>query len=73
MPAYKDERRGTWYCQFYYEDWQGVKKKKQKRGFKTKKEALEWESNFKLSANVLFCTLIVASFFTLIDGDTALC
>jgi len=51
MPAYKDEQRGTWYCQFYYEDWQGVKKKKQKRGFKTKKEALEWESNFKLSAN----------------------
>lgn len=31
MPAYKDEQRGTWYCQFYYEDWQGVKKKKQKR------------------------------------------
>lgn len=51
MPAYKDEQRGTWCCQFYYEDWQGVKKKKQKRGFKTKKEALEWESNFKLSAN----------------------
>lgn len=47
MPAYKDEQRGTWYCQFYYEDWQGIKKKKQKRGFKTKKEALEWESNFK--------------------------
>ena len=51
MPAYKDEKRNTWYCLFYYEDWQGVKKKKQKRGFKTKKEALEWESNFKLSAN----------------------
>lgn len=51
MPAYKDKQRGTWYCQFYYEDWQGVKKKKQKRGFKTKKEALEWENNFKLSAN----------------------
>ena len=28
-----------------------MKKKKQKRGFKTKKETLEWESNFKLSAN----------------------
>ena len=51
MPVYKDEQRGTWYCLFYYEDWQGIKKKKQKRGFKTKKEALEWESNFKLSAN----------------------
>lgn len=51
MPAYKDEKRNSWYCQFYYEDWQGNKKKKQKRGFKTKREALEWESNYKLSAN----------------------
>ncbi|MBS6520176.1 MAG: site-specific integrase [Clostridiales bacterium] len=51
MPAYKDELQNTWYCQFYYEDWQGNKKKKKKRGFKTKKEALEWESNYKLSAN----------------------
>lgn len=51
MPVYKDEKRNTWYCQFYYEDWQGNKKKKQKRGFKTKKMALEWENNYKLSAN----------------------
>ena len=51
MPAYKDNKKNTWYCQFYYEDWQGTKKKKQKRGFKTKREALEWENNFKLSAN----------------------
>jgi integrase len=51
MPAYKDEKRGSWYCLFYYEDWQGIKKKKQKRGFKTKKDALEWERSFKLSAN----------------------
>lgn len=51
MPAYKDEKVNTWYCQFYYKDWQGNNKKKQKRGFKTKKEALEWESNFKLTAN----------------------
>jgi integrase len=51
MPAYKDEKQNTWYCQFYYEDWQGNRKKKKKRGFKTKKEAMEWESSFKLSAN----------------------
>jgi len=51
MPAYKDEKQNTWYCQFYYKDWQGMKKKKQRRGFRTKKEALEWESSFKLSAN----------------------
>ena len=49
MPATRDGK--TWRCQFYYEDWQGNKKKKQKRGFKTKKEALEWERNYKLSAN----------------------
>jgi integrase len=51
MPAYKDEKQGTWYCQFYFQDWQGVKKKKKKRGFKTKKEAQEWERSFKLSAD----------------------
>lgn len=51
MPAYKDEKRNTWYCQFYYEDWQGNKKKKQKRGFRTKKEALEWERGFVLKAH----------------------
>lgn len=51
MPAYKDEKQNTWYCLFYYRDWQGNKKKKQKRGFRTKKEALEWENNYKLTAN----------------------
>ena len=51
MPAYKDVKRNTWYCQFYYDDWQGNKRKKQKRGFKTKREALEWENNYKLAAN----------------------
>ena len=36
---------------FYFEDWTGQKKKKKKCGFKTKKEALEWENEFKLTAN----------------------
>lgn len=31
----------TWRCQFYYEDWQGVRHKKNKRGFKTKAEGME--------------------------------
>lgn len=51
MPAYKDKVHNTWYCMFYFEDWTGQKKKKKKCGFKTKKEALEWESEFKLTAN----------------------
>ena len=36
MPATRDGK--TWRCQFYYEDWQGVRHKKNKRGFKTKAE-----------------------------------
>ena len=44
MVAYKDEERGTWYVSFYYEDWTGAKKRKVKRGFRTKKEALNFEA-----------------------------
>lgn len=51
MPAYKDNVHNTWYCMFYFEDWTDQKKKKKKCGFKTEKEALEWESEFKLTAN----------------------
>ena len=46
MPAYKDKAKGTWYASFYYEDWTGKKVKKMKRGFPTKREALEWERTF---------------------------
>ncbi len=46
MPAYKDEKRGTWYIFCYYRDWQGNNKGKTKRGFPTKKEALAWEREF---------------------------
>lgn len=46
MPAYKDKVKGTWYASFYYENWIGKKKRKMKRGFKTRREALEWERIF---------------------------
>ena len=45
MAAYKDEN-GTWYSTFYIKDWQGKRIRKKKRGFKTKKEALQWEASF---------------------------
>lgn len=45
MPATRDGK--TWRSQFYYEDWQGARHKKNKRGFKTKAEAEEWERNFR--------------------------
>ncbi len=44
MPAKRDGK--LWRSQFYYKDWQGIRRKKNKRGFKTKGEADEWERNF---------------------------
>ena len=46
MPAYKDEERKTWYVRFYYTDWTGQRKQKKKRGFKTLREAKEFERSF---------------------------
>lgn len=46
MPTYKDQNTGTWYCKFYYTNWQGEKKQKLKRGFKLQREAKEWERQF---------------------------
>lgn len=46
MPSYKNAQRNTWYCAFYFTDWQGKRKKKKKEGFKTKREAQEWERRF---------------------------
>lgn len=46
MAVYKDNDRGTWYCKFYYTNWQGEKKQKLKRGFKLQREAKDWERKF---------------------------
>lgn len=48
MAVYKDEERGTWFVSFHYQDWTGQRKRKLKRGFRTKREALQWEQDFKL-------------------------
>lgn len=46
MPAYKDEKTGSWYAKFYYEGFLGERKTKFKRGFETKKDALDYEREF---------------------------
>lgn len=46
MPVYKDESKGTYYCKFYYTDFNGQKKQKMKRGFKLQRDAKEWERTF---------------------------
>ena len=45
MAAFKD-KNGTWYTSFRYTDWKGERIQKLKRGFQTKREALEWEREF---------------------------
>lgn len=50
MAVSKDTEKGTWTSQIWVEDWQGKKKHKKKRGFASKKEALEWERNALLAS-----------------------
>ena len=47
MPAYKNKESGKWYVVTQYTDWTGARKQKCKRGFDTRREALEWEQKFQ--------------------------
>ncbi len=51
MPAYKEKNNKSWYVSVRYKDWTGQATRKVKRGFETKKEALEWERKFLLKEN----------------------
>lgn len=46
MKASKDPNTGKWNVDYAYNDWQGVRKRSTKRGFKTKREAEEWAMSF---------------------------
>ena len=46
MAVTKDPERGTWTVQCWYRDWQGARRKKTKRGFKSRASALAWERDF---------------------------
>lgn len=51
MAVYKDKWNGysrTWRVACYYKDWEGNRKKHERRGFQTKKEALAYEREFLL-------------------------
>ncbi|WP_434510136.1 tyrosine-type recombinase/integrase [Desulfitobacterium sp. AusDCA] len=77
MPAHKDQERGTWYAQFYYTDWQGVKHKKKKRGFALERDAKKFERDFLTknagSPNMTFESLVelyYEDFETRVRGST---
>ena len=48
MPAYRDEKTGTWTVRFYKKNSAGKNVQINKRGFATKREALEYERVEKL-------------------------
>ncbi|MBQ3601166.1 MAG: site-specific integrase [Lachnospiraceae bacterium] len=48
MPAYKDADTGKWFVKFYCKNWKGENKQIKKRGFETKRAALEYERNYKI-------------------------
>lgn len=65
MPAYKytlKNGKTMWYANFYYTDWTGKKKHICKRGFKTQREAKEYEHSFldqqNTSSDILFSSLV---------------
>lgn len=66
MPAYKytlkDGKTTKWYANFYYTDWTGKKKHICKRGFKTQREAKEYERSFmdqqSNTSDILFSSLV---------------
>ncbi len=66
MPAYKytlkDGKTTLWYANFYFTDWTGARKHVCKRGFKTQREAKEYERSFleqeKSTSDILFSSLV---------------
>ena len=68
MSVYKDEKTGKWYALTWYHDWKGEGRQKCKRGFETKKDALEWERTF-LQQNATDMDMTFSAFCELYERD----
>lgn len=51
MAVRKEKDKSTWMVQASYVDYEGNRKRTTKRGFRTKREALEWENELKKSSS----------------------
>ena len=67
MPVYKSDN-GTWYVLTRYLDWKGERKQTCKRGFETRKEAVEWERTFQ-QQNAADMDMTFEAFFELYAND----
>lgn len=68
MAAFKNKDNGTWYVQFRYTDWRGERQQKLKRGFPTKKAALDWEREFLMKKQADL-NMTLESFVELYEQD----
>ena len=68
MAAFKNKDNGTWYVQFRYTDWKGERQQKLKRGFATKRQALEWERSFLMEKQADI-NMTFESFYKLYEQD----
>lgn len=73
MPSYLDKATKKWFCKFYYQDANGKRRQKLKRGFNLKREADAWERQFltELRSEHEALTLNWPDFVDLYDRDTA--
>lgn len=67
MAAYRD-KNGQWFTSFRYTNWKGERKQKLKRGFSTKREALEWEREF-LQSKTSDLTMTFKTFVNIYTND----
>ncbi len=68
MAVYKEEKTNTWRVIYRYTDWTGERKQSQKRGFKTKREALAWERE-QLNKSTADLDMTFASFVEQYTAD----
>lgn len=68
MPAYKDDKTGKWETLFYYTDYKNERRKKHRRGFNTKREALEFEREF-LAQSQFSIEMTFKSLYSLYHSD----
>lgn len=68
VSASKDKERGTWKIYLRYVNWQGIKQIDTKRGFATKREALEYEKEF-LASKSRDLNMLFESFVEIYSND----
>lgn len=68
MAVYKEGDTGKWWVVFRFTNWKGERKQTQKRGFLTKRDALNWEREAMLKQEAKL-DMTFASFFEIYETD----